>query len=187
LRKDPSNFDALFSLGRFYKARRRNWSKSEQCYQEALKVRPQDTNALCSYGALLSELTPTNPHILSQAADCFQQVLALEPSHFEATYNYAVLLGKWERTLSTDGDFAQREVHHPNECTVLHLHLFQNQGEIRESHHELPLDAISTSANRRLLAVQLYRKVVRSLFAACEVLVRVNQTYYMGALIRHWR
>ncbi len=175
LRKDPSNFDALFSLGRFYKARCRNWSKSEQYYLEALEVRPQDTSALCSYGALLSEQTQTNPHILKQAADCFQQVLALEPSHFEATYNYAVLLGKWERTLSTEVDLAQCEVQHPSKCPVVHVHLYQNQAEIRESHHELPLDAISTSANRQLLAIQLYRKVVRSVCAACEViLVRVN-------------
>ena len=156
LELDPTNFEALFAYGRFCKSRRHDWSKAEQYYLEALNIRPHDVNALVSYGALLSEQTETNKFILWQAAVCFQKALAREPSHFEATYNYAVLLARWERNWQDE----HAPQGHQGKCPVVHLHLHQNQHEIAESLHELPVDAISTSADRRLLAVQLYRKVL---------------------------
>ena len=103
LNKEPSNFDALYAYGRFLKVRRQDLAEAEFYYSEALKLRPQDANLLCSYGVLHMEKLQSdscaNAATFMKAAECFRESLERDHGNFEAVYNYACLISRRERCL----------------------------------------------------------------------------------------
>ena len=138
LNKEPANPEALHAYARFLKNRHED-VKADLYYTEALKVRPNDANILCSCGVFLMEQCKGegDQNILKfeNAAKCFLRVLELDDTNFEATYNCATLLSRWERSMLASS------------C------------QLSDSLSDLSLSGLSfsSSADRQALAESLFR------------------------------
>jgi Flp pilus assembly protein TadD len=68
--------NALYMQGRY--------AEAVECYRRALRLRPDDVDAVNNLGAALADLGQ-----LADAAACYKQALRLQPDKAEAYYNYA--------------------------------------------------------------------------------------------------
>lgn len=98
LEKDPMSFDALHSYAQFLKNKEGRLFEAQECYQRALAIRPDDVEALCSYGVLLTEAAVQDPKAFVRAQACFQHALTIQPRNPDILYSYAVLLCAWHRS-----------------------------------------------------------------------------------------
>ena len=160
LRKNPFEFDALVSYGRFLKNRRNDVAKAESFYATALELQPQNVSLRCSYGVLLMQkLSDAYEKTYVKAANFFKTALELDPSHFDTTYNFAVLLSRWERAFGEPSFSAGapaspllRDREHQQEQNNLQQKKLQSSSALSS--------IVGSSKDRKLMAVFLYHKAL---------------------------
>ena len=99
LRLCPLSAPALYSYGRFLKAKRDDPDGAERCYRTALDINPDDVNVLLSYATLLAEAAE-----FPRAEECYKRALRAQPLNPHTLYGYAMLLCRWERVFTRRPD-----------------------------------------------------------------------------------